>query len=385
MVGAYGWGLLTQCLALADEAQNNGHTVAFLCEPALRAWPDAEGYTVFPQLPPTLPKQVVPTFFQLADAVLALGLADKDYIRASVNSELRAVRDFRPDILVSNIKLSAPISARIANLPLVSTAMWADHPNFTSPLYENSQASSHVVAVYNHELQEYKQIPIRNVGELSYLRSDLKIAASSPELDPELNQVENLHYVGHLLYKGIEENNVPKWLQEWDPSDPMIYVYLSISDIGPDIYTEVLPQAFDGTRFHVVVSAANHPQGSTLPQATSNVRYVDRIPGLAIMRKSKLVIHHGGTNTAMAAVLAGVPTLMFPGRDAERESTSRNIARVGCGKLLPVSSFTPQGLTRAIEELFTEISLLTIQDFAARLKQLGGPKRAWELIEKALN
>ena len=298
LVGGYGLGPITQCLALADEAKSRGHAVAFLCQPTYRLW--VEAGTIQHTAPlPTLQAKVIPKFFKLADAALALGLADIEFVRASVDLELQAISDFRPDLLVSKIKLSAPISARIAGLPLVSTAMWADHPNFTSPLYERSASASYVTAVYNQALHEYVQDPIDDIGELSFLRSDLKIAPSSPRLDPGLMQVKNLHYVGYLLYRNLEVGGLPEWLQQWVPSTPLIYVYLGTGDVSLHMYTQVLPQTFDGTGFYVVVSVAGDPQLSDLPQSTSNIRYVGSTPGLATMRKSKLVIHHGGSNTAV--------------------------------------------------------------------------------------
>src|SRR5579871_2869809 len=97
MAGGRGFGPLTHCLALADEAKRRGHVVAFLSPPKFLSWIDKEGFQTF-NAPLPLPYQgQIPDSFKLADVALSLGLADVDFIEASIMAELHAIRHFQPD------------------------------------------------------------------------------------------------------------------------------------------------------------------------------------------------------------------------------------------------------------------------------------------------
>ncbi len=77
----------------------------------------------FPFMEGTVPEPPGPlhALTDLSDVAVYLNLTDEDYLRRSLETEHKAVNSSKPDVLFSEFKLTAPITAAEAGLPLVST------------------------------------------------------------------------------------------------------------------------------------------------------------------------------------------------------------------------------------------------------------------------
>ena len=104
---------------------------------------------------------------------------------------------------------------------------------------------------FNTILEERGLAPVKDVAELFFMRSDVKIAPTVQEIEPLLADVPNLHYVGYLLYDRLELAPLPEGLIEKAHGKNLVFAYFGTGEIGPAQYTSVLPRAFEGTDFHV--------------------------------------------------------------------------------------------------------------------------------------
>ena len=376
-------GTISRCLAIAEILREKGHFVSFVIgESAIRHVEKAGfEYQIGPMPDPPGPLRPLRN---LADVALFLNLTNENYVRRSFENERLAIDRFTPDVLFSEFKLTAPISAARAGLPLVSTACTPAHPEFVSPLFpETGKADDDSVRGFNHLLEEEGFSPVQDVAELFFMRSNLKIVPSSRELEPLLQGIEDLHYVGYLLYDRWERAALPPGLRQAVTVPHLIYAYFSMGEIGPDKYVEVLPRAFDETEFHLVVATGSHPDLPALPEATANVSFFRMVPGISVLDRSDAVIFHGGQNTAMASLLHGVPSLIFSGSDFERDFNARGMARVGAGMHMKTDDFTPDRLIRSVRGLVRGDYGRNAYAHGQGLRQLGGPMRAADLILKA--
>lgn len=377
-------GTITRCLAVADHLRLLGHDCFFLTNGAGAEHVTDAGFPYLEGKIPEPPGPHVP-LRDLSDVAVFLNLTREDYLRQALAAEQGAVDRFRPDVLFSEFKLTASITAAVNALPLVSTACSPADPRFVSELPPTGNSLSHDEAArgFNKLLDERSLPLIRDVAELFFTRSTVKVAPTIPELEPLLADVKDLHYVGYLLYDRWELEPLPEGLLQQAHGKKLVFVYLSTGEIGPAQYTRVLPEAFHNTEFHAIVAVGDHPEQPELPQSTANTTWVHFVPGRSILRCSQAVIFHGGQNTAMAALLHKVPSLAFPGQDFERDFNARSIARIGAGLHYPAEDFTPSKVLQAVRDLLNPSYALANESYSWKVLQQGGPRYAADLVLSA--
>jgi UDP:flavonoid glycosyltransferase YjiC (YdhE family) len=379
-------GSISRCLAMAEVLREQGHQTLFLTNSLSAEHVELFGFNHLVGAMPSPPGDFH-LMHDLADVAVYLKLTEESYIRQALDHEWEAVEMFRPDVLVSEFKLTAPITAARASLPLVSTACTPAMPGFQSCLYRREPRLDHTDALsgFNEVLSGLGQEAIDSVAELFYSRSQVKLAPTSPELEPALAEVPDLHYVGYLLHHAMERGDIPLELQAPAREARLVFVYLSSGEIGPKAYTKVLPPAFAGTRYHVAVATGDHPDLPDLPPNTDNVFYYRFLPGMSMLEASCAYISHGGQNSVVSAMLTGTPSLLFPGGDFERYFNARQAAGLGAAKNLPSEDFNPDKLRRRIDDLLQSSCAQDAAAAGGRLRSLGGPHRAAELILQAAN
>ncbi|MGO9569808.1 MAG: glycosyltransferase [Desulfomonilaceae bacterium] len=377
-------GTITRCLCVAHHLRLLGHESFFLTR--------GEGARHVAQSDFSFMEGAVPeppgplhALSDLSDVAVFLNLTDEDYLRRSLETEEKAVKRFKPDVLFSEFKLTAPITAAKTGLPLVSTACSPADPRFISSLVSEKRAVNHDAAIagFNRILEERGLAPVMDVAELFFMRSNVKIAPTILEIEPLLADVPNLHYVGYLLYDCLELAPLLRGLIERAHGKNLVFVYLGTGEIGPAQYTGVLPRSFEGTDFHAIVAVGDHPDLPELPHPTKSVTWVRFVPGRSILRCSRALIFHGGQNTAMASLIHKVPSLVFPGTDFERDFNARALARIGVGIHCAVEDFTPKRVLENTLQLLLPSYGLEAETYSWKILRGGGARYAADLVTKA--
>ncbi|MGO9121590.1 MAG: glycosyltransferase, partial [Desulfomonilaceae bacterium] len=219
-----------------------------------------------------------------------------------------------------------------------------------------------------------------DVAELFFTRSNVKVAPTIKEIEPLLADVPNLHYVGYLLYDRQELAPLPRGLIEKAHGKNLIFVYFGMGEIGPAQYTSVLPRSFGGTEFHAIVAVGDHPDLQGLPDPTNNVTWFRFVPGRSILRGSQALIFHGGQNTAMASLIHKVPSLVFPGKDFERDFNARALAGIGVGINCAVEDFTPEQVLEKTRELLSPSYRSAAETYSWAVLRGGGARHAADLV-----
>ncbi|MEJ2715883.1 MAG: hypothetical protein P8182_01900 [Deltaproteobacteria bacterium] len=186
-------GTITRCLAIADHVRRYGHEAFFLTNGEGAKYVSEGGFPFMEGVVPDPPGPHHP-IHNLSDAAVFLNLTREAYLRRTLESEERAIDRFQPDVLVSEFKLTAPITAAHVGLPVVSTACSPADPRFVSPLFPEKWGTCHAEAIsgFNRILAERGLEPIQDVAELFFTRSDIKIAPTVPEIEPLLSDVPDL-------------------------------------------------------------------------------------------------------------------------------------------------------------------------------------------------
>ncbi len=383
-------GTISRCLAVAAKLREAGHEAFFLTNSEGMIHVNEAGYAHALGALPDTPGPIGHPLMSLADVAVYLNLTREDYIRRALAAEAEAVERFKPDVLFSEFKLTAPMTAARCGLPLVSTACSPADPRFTAPLFAKERGmdgdgglaprTSGALSAFNKVLAELGQAPVTSVGELFFGRSRRKIAPTARALEPLLADVPDLTYVGYLLYDSWERAPLPPEIPALIGRRKPVYVYLGMGHPGPKEYLRILPEAFDDSEFFAVIATGDHPDlPATLPRTpgTACFRFV---PAGSMLAVASVLIFHGGQNTAMASLLHGAPSLIFPGYEFERDFNARGLEAVGAGVRLPPEAFTAKEILDRCREMGDGDRSRAAAAMGRELAALGGPAKAAELI-----
>jgi len=374
-----GLGPLTDCLAIANELRRTCE-IAFVCKDEFADFVRQAEYTQYPIVSPPAPREVDSEFY--SDFPYFQGLGDEQLVRQMIAQEKEAILDFRPKAVFSWLQFTTPIVASQLGVPLASKANLPEHPKFVPPVFAVPLQPSKVTPIFNKLLIEYSLPVVHSIWELSFLRSDLKLAPTVPEFEPHLEEIPNLYYVGHLVYSGFELAEEPEWLSKWDESRPTVFVYLSAKQFRTQDYTEAIAKQFEGLEFQVVVALGAHVPVEQVPDSSQNIRFEQLVPAHVMLSKSDVFISTGTRGSTWNALLHGVSMVLFPGVDVEMGLNAYNIERHGAGVRLPDEAFFTRQLVDAVRRVKGSDYRKRALALGDRLRSFGGPARAAELIKE---
>lgn len=313
----------------------------------------------------------------IVDFMQWTGLADANFVEQAVEAEIAAIRDFHPDVIFAEARPSAAISAAATGVPLVTVASWPMHPDFP----ENRMAVEQPLEAFNRQLRRYGLDEIQHMAELLFLRSAMKISPSLPELEPDLQTVPGLRFVGHMLNLTADETQLPPWYHSWRRA-PLILVYLSVGAISPELYLRTLPGAFQDLPFNVLCACGFHfgVGADDLANFRGNVRFVRFVPMQAVIEGASLVIFHGGQDTMLTTLLHGLPSITIPGQHFERKYNAMQMVQLGASYILPVHAFRARRLAQVTREILQGNYVTRSKQIAQCFSRFGGPEQAIDLL-----
>ncbi|HEX8089158.1 MAG TPA: nucleotide disphospho-sugar-binding domain-containing protein [Blastocatellia bacterium] len=369
--------IIIRCMSIAAEAIEQGHEVCVLAPPSLVERFSHLNLKVYDYpLPPTIERvnMEAPPIKKYGDYAQLIGLNAPEFIERSLDVELKAIDEFTPDVIYSDLNLTASISARIRRKPLASLCNLAWIPPYL--LDDSFKEDEAQVRPFNVVLARHGLEAIRDLSDLIFLYSDVKVVPTCREFEQFPPGIENIEYIGYLYSEKLEQQSPVAVLPDGAVN---ILVYMGIGDIDLEMMREVLPQAFNGTDYSVTVVAGDfYPE---LPPPTSNVSYVRFLPLRQALAKTSLALFHGGSGLVMTCLLYGVPGLMFPCGVYEREFHAETMAKVGAGVVLyEKEDFTAQNLRAYAEAIMNGEYRKNAINFGRYLLSLGGSKRTVTLL-----
>lgn len=141
---------------------------------------------------------------------------------------------------------------------------------------------------------------------------------------------------------------LPDW---WPGSDaPLIYMtfgtVLGYMSIAAETYRMAL-EAVERVRARVLLTVGRRFDASTLGPVPANVHVEPWIDQGLVLDHADLVVCHGGSGTALAALAAGVPLVMVP-LFADQFENARRIAAARAGQIHPAAA---PDITRGIDDV----------------------------------
>lgn len=189
---------------------------------------------------------------------------------------------------------------------------------------------------------------------------------------------ERFEFVGASFGNRAPE---PDW-EEPEPGRPVALVSRGSMNIHGQAETlRTYIEAFAGTDWHVVVAAPDHIDRDALGPVPDNVRLMNWVPQLSVLRRADIFVSHGGTNSVMEAMHLGTPVVAVP-YTPEQHFIANRLAELGLGAHLPQDEVTAERLRSEVERLVADESVLAgVRALQQEMHAVDGAARSADRIE----
>jgi UDP:flavonoid glycosyltransferase YjiC (YdhE family) len=324
MSGGVGLGPVTQLVGIAEQLALSGFEPVFAADTRLVAEIEKLRFRCYRTTSPSAPWAPEFVDFRFSDVLFSVGVANREFLSAEVSRFIEIVQAEAPALIISALNISASIVSASTGVPLASIAAGADLETLESPLYVSSPYAQTAADEVNLVLESYGQRVVSDVGELSFLRSDARLAPTWPGLDPLLDHVD-VQFVTPIRSVSFDVLSGP-----WPPPelDNMVLCYLNRGSLSAILEETLVLRLCDIFPDKPIVWVAGR---SSLDR--KNLLVVDKVPLSKWIARSSLLVSGGGYNAMLTAVGLRVPVLACPGRSAERYYYSSVLEGVGLARL----------------------------------------------------
>ena len=288
-------------------------------------------------------------------------------IRQYVHQDRELIESIRPDLVIGDMRLSLPISARLERVPyaVIVNAYWSPFarrrsiipslpitriipPRLLGPFYrmtENLAYSIHVGQM-NRVRTEFGIPALPPDIRVMYTEGTYVLYADIPEFVPTWNLPAHHRFVGICNWSPPAAK--PEW---WDRmrADPKPKVFVSLGSSGP---LQVLPNLLRALS-KLPVSTLLSTSGRQTPPTPPQVYLADLLPFTETARESSVVVSHGGSGGLYPAIAAGTPVLGIPS-NADQQLSTAFLTDSGAGMGVRVEEASEKRLRDALEKLLFE-------------------------------
>jgi UDP:flavonoid glycosyltransferase YjiC (YdhE family) len=328
-----------------------------------------------------------------------------DVIRGYVHRDRELIRTIRPDLVIGDMRLSLPISARLEGVlyAVMINAYWSPYarhrslmpalpisrivpPRLLSPIYRQVEPLVYRihVGVMNRVRKEFGVPVLPPDLRTMYTEGNHVLYPDVPEFIPTSSLPENHHYVG--ICEWTPPTAKPAW---WDGmlADPKPKVFVSLGSSGPLSALPALLKGLSTLPVSVVVATSGRHSEESMPAApgtTSGMYIADLLPFTATAAVASVVVSHGGSGGLYPAMAAGSPVLGIPS-NADQQLSTAFLEDSGAGIGVRVEEASERRLLGALKRLLFEPQYrLAAQEWASVYRRYDSGVLFRKFLGKAL-
>ena len=316
-------------------------------------------------------------------------------LRDYVKEDLEVIRDFAPDLIVGDWRLSLAISARLAKIPYVAlnNAYWSpyaarrfpapDHPAIHIvglKIFALCFALVRQIAFAYHSLplnraRREHGLPLLGFDVVTvYSDGDYVLYVDVPELVPILNLPDNHHYLGPILWSPAITR--PDWWEQVPRDRPVIYVNLGSS--GQARLLPIILDALSSLPVSVIAATAGLTQLDRVP---ANALVADYLPGDEAVKRADLVICNGGSPTTQQALASGIPVLGVAGL-MDQLLNMQAVCSAGAGEVIRASQANAENIRSSVTKMLRQSTYAEAAKVIASIfAKYDAPSRFREIIK----
>jgi UDP:flavonoid glycosyltransferase YjiC (YdhE family) len=315
----------------------------------------------------------------------------RDVVEKSVESDMEAIRELAPDVVVGDMRLSLSTSAEALGVPCVGLTNAAWTSRFAEPIHvpeghlsERILGQRAAEAIFPHmkkmivwywargfdRLRKRLGLkPLKNMYQL--VEGNITLLADLPEYFPiEETSRADFRYIGPILFRAALPR--PIWLPRLDKTRPTLY--FTMGSTGDTHFFNEAVRVFGGSRYQVMITTAGLPIEQL--RRHDNVFVEELADGDSLMSVSHVAITHGGNGTVYQALAHGVPVLGIPTL-FDQEINLQRVEALGAGLRLARRNYCTERLRQAVERVIGDPSFSrSARRLGQRMAQYDAPRAA---------
>jgi MGT family glycosyltransferase len=224
-------------------------------------------------------------------------------------------------------------------------------------------------------------VELGGLFDLFVFRDRLTLVYTSRAFQPHPERFdESVRFVGPLLRE--TEDSDDDLMRRLD-GGPLIYVSLGTVSTPEARFFRASMEAVAGADFRLLLSIGFKLEPAALGPIPPNCVVRQSVPQLAVLRRAKLFITHGGMNSTSEALALGVPLLVYP-RQAEQTIIARRAVELGAGRMIRHREATPEGIRAAIGAALAGGCHDGALAVARSFKHVGGARAGADAVEELM-
>lgn len=399
-------------LVVAQELKKRGYEIVFASGRTVSKIIKAEGFEhyLIPEISPkeSLDKtrKLKPNFYSLVK------------IKQFVNAEIKLYKKVKPDVVISDTRLTTKVSTKIAKIPLITinnanVTKYYDYSKARFPIpifFLNEFIPSTVLyplkkewfqkevlsrvgppiveaflvrqlLKFNIVIQQHDLTPIKSLYDM--LMGDLTLIADAPFFRPTKKLPKKVKVVGPLSWQPLIK--LPKWskkIESLNKSKKPI-VYITAAGTGDGKIVKKTIKCLSGFPATLVITTGNAMKPKIMQDISRKDLYITNyLPGNWIMQKANAVIFFGGNSTAYQALSNSTPQIIFP-LHLDQQDNANQLERLGTGIIIDPNKFDEKTLIEKLSLIiYHKDYKKKSENYRRLLEKWNGPTNAANEIEK---
>jgi MGT family glycosyltransferase len=208
---------------------------------------------------------------------------------------------------------------------------------------------------------------------------DARTAAEAAAIPP------TTHFFRPHIFDNAGDERLPEWMAAL-PKRPTIYVTLGTELARePEFYPSVLQTIIAGLRdapVNLIVTLGRDGDPADFGSQPENVHVERYIPQSLLLPHCDVMVMHGGSNSLLAALDAGLPMVVVP-LIADQFFNAHVLGELRLGVVTPYDQLAPAGIRAAVDDALSHpLYRENVLRLRAEMQALPGQQRAVELIER---
>lgn len=319
-----------------------------------------------------------------------------------VRHEVSLFRRLAPDLVISEERISAVLSARIVGVPHGSIRNAYRTPYSIFPLLDFSDTPLEKLVPDPRRIElgilKFFSYPFlwrmnrvlhahgvrHRMDFKAYVESDdLVFLCDVPEFSPAGILPPNYNYVGPLFWKG--GGSTPEWLESLGGRENVVYV--SLGSTGTPELLEAIVRALEGKGYTLIITFGDL-RLPDLPAFRRPGVFAERfISAEPVLTRASAVLCHAGNGTIYQALDSGVPVIGIP-THLEQRFNAQRLQAMGLGRTLELDQLKarPECLVRILQGILNDEHVqINIRRFRKRIRSFNAPQRIVELTDAFLD
>lgn len=398
LINAHSIAHVTRPLEISKVLRARGHQIAFAgCGKYLEV-ARLEGFESIdlPGLPVDRMREVIRTG-------KGSDLYRVDELGAWIESELALYKTFKPDLIISDNRITASTSAEVAKIKMVSIlnshmTMFREIPFYSVRRTAIGKIPflSKILDILENKI-EFALWNLLVSSNLNTVRArlglakkyayridegELNLVPDLPEFNPLLGAPKNFVFLGPLTWNSVLP--APECRQKLDKNKKT--VYFTIGSEGLDDLIAQIPNCFDLSKVQIVISTGGVAVDPKVIPA-GGVFIEKYVNAAELLPRCDLVVCHGGNGTIYQALTYGVPVLGISTHE-EQFYCIKRVIDLGLGLGFRSKDLNKHGLKlvgKTATKILNSLSIKNnVQEYQRKIKAWSGAELGSQAIEQVM-